>query len=89
MGVGTNHLFWHTAMYRYVLAYRYILAHRYIGMPRRIHVTLKLNNFTYSKKWVLNTHCMKNVQIRSFFWSVFSHTRAEYGDLPSKLGKFS
>ena len=29
-------------------------------------------------------HCLKSVQIRSFFWSVFSFTRTEYGDLRSK-----
>ena len=26
-------------------------------------------------------HCLKSVQIRSFFWSVFSCIRTEYGDL--------
>ena len=31
----------------------------------------------------LKVHCMKSVQMRSFFWSVFSHTRAKYGDLRS------
>ena len=29
-------------------------------------------------------HCAKSVQIRSFFWSVFSCIRTEYGDLRSK-----
>ena len=29
-------------------------------------------------------HCVKNVQIRSFFWSVFSCIPTEYGDLRSK-----
>ena len=29
-------------------------------------------------------HCVKNVQIRSFFWSVFSCIRTEYEDLRSK-----
>ena len=29
-------------------------------------------------------HCVKSVQIRSFFWSVFSGIRTEYGDLRSK-----
>ena len=29
-------------------------------------------------------HCVKIVQIRSFFWSVFSCIRIEYGDLHSK-----
>ena len=28
-------------------------------------------------------HCAKSVQIRSFFWSVFSCIRTEYGDLQS------
>ena len=27
----------------------------------------------------VNFHCVKNVQIRSFFWSVFSRIRTEYG----------
>ena len=26
-------------------------------------------------------HCVKSVQIRSFFWSIFSRSRAEYVDL--------
>ena len=30
-------------------------------------------------------HYVKSVQIRSFFWSVFSCIRTEYGDLRSKL----
>ena len=28
-------------------------------------------------------HCVKSVQIRKFFWSVFSCIRMEYGDLVS------
>ena len=35
-----------------------------------------LNSDTY--------HCVKSVQIRSFFWSVFSCIRAEYKDLRGK-----
>ena len=31
-------------------------------------------------KWSSNLHCVKSVQIRSFFWSVFSCIRLEYGD---------
>ena len=27
------------------------------------------------------THCVKSVQIRSYFWSVFSRIRTEYGDI--------
>ena len=28
-----------------------------------------------------NIHCVKSVQIRSFFWSVFSPIRTEYGEI--------
>ena len=31
-----------------------------------------------------NIHCVKSVQIRSFFWSVFSPIRTEYRGLRSK-----
>ena len=31
----------------------------------------------------VNFHCVKNVQIRSFFWSVFSRIRTEYGEIQS------
>ena len=30
-----------------------------------------------------NCHCVKSVQIRSFFWSVFPHIRTEYGEIRS------
>ena len=30
------------------------------------------------------THCVKSVQMRSFFWSVFSRIRTEYRDLLCK-----
>ena len=32
-------------------------------------------------------HCVKSVQIRSYFWSVFSCIRIEYGDLLYALNK--
>ena len=32
-----------------------------------------------------NIHCVKSVQIRSYFWSVFYCIRTEYGDLRSKF----
>ena len=32
---------------------------------------------------LLNVHCVKSVQIRSFLWSVFSRIRTEYGELRS------
>ena len=29
-------------------------------------------------------HCVKSVQIRSFFWSVFSRIRTEYGEIQTR-----
>ena len=37
----------------------------------------------YWKKYNLKSHCVKSVQIRSFFWSVFSCIRIEYGEIRS------
>ena len=37
-------------------------------------------------QWQKN-HCVKSVRLRSFFWSVFSRTRAEYGDLQRMLAQ--
>ena len=34
--------------------------------------------------WSKNKHCVKGVQIRSFFWSVFSRIRTEYVDFRRK-----
>ena len=35
--------------------------------------------------WLFScTHCMKSVQILSFFWSVFCSIQTKYGDLPRK-----
>ena len=36
------------------------------------------------KRFCHNFHYVKSVQIRSFFWSVFSCIRTEYGDLLRK-----
>ena len=45
----------------------------------------------HPKLWLTfatNNHCVKSVQMWSFFWSVFSHIRTEYGDLWSKVYLF-
>ena len=38
-------------------------------------------------------HCVESVQIRSFFWSVFSRIRSEYGEIQTRknsvFGHFS
>ena len=46
-----------------------------------IHLHCKwINLFLYDRKhWSL--HCVESVQIRSYFWSVFSCIRTGYGDL--------
>ena len=44
---------------------------------------LKTQHLSYRSKPILATyhiyHCVKSVQIRSYFWSVFSCIRTEYG----------
>ena len=46
-----------------------------------------------SVKFAFLYHCVKSVQIRSFFWSVFTCIRSEYGDLRTRknsvFGHFS
>ena len=36
---------------------------------------------TYKTEKTSKTHCVKSVQIRSYFWSVFSCIRTEYGEI--------
>ena len=49
--------------------------------------TIETNDFNLLLKSVNFTHCVKSVEKRSFFWSVFSCIRTEYGDLPNS-GKY-
>ena len=42
-----------------------------------------LNNFTYDKLWA-SVQCMKSVQMRSFFWSVFSRIPSKYGKIQTR-----
>ena len=39
----------------------------------------KIYRFPVAKSYICVSYCVKNVQIESFFWSVFCRTRAEYG----------
>ena len=53
-----------------------------------LNETTFIRPYTTKKKISSNIHCVKSVQIQSFFWSVFSHIRTEYGEiLQSKCGK--
>ena len=31
--------------------------------------------------WISHVHCVKSIQIRSFFWSVFPRIKNEYGEI--------
>ena len=45
-----------------------------------------LKHFSHGRETSLflnNQHCVKCVQIRNFFWSVFSRIRTEYGEIRS------
>ena len=38
-----------------------------------------MQHLPLSQCWTACYHCVKSVQIGSFFWSVFSRIRTEYG----------
>ena len=49
-----------------------------------IHLEFKLLRCIVFNDTVLASwHCVKSVQIRSYFWSVFSRIRTEYGEIRS------
>ena len=41
-------------------------------------------SFGQNKRYKKHAYCVKSVQMRSYFWPVFSCIRTEYGDLRSK-----
>ena len=51
----------------------------------KFHIRIKQIMTNISLK-MFYLHCVRSVQIRSFFWSVFSCIRTEYGDLCSVMG---
>ena len=50
-----------------------------------VKIFLVFLKLIFLKNMLINGHCVKSVQIRSFFWSEFSCIRTEYGDLLHKL----
>ena len=52
---------------------------RFLHLNRVCSLTL-LARVEYDCQFT-NVHCVKSVQIRSYFWSVFSHIRNEYGEI--------
>ena len=47
----------------------------------RHHQDSQVAIYDNPKLWTSKVHCVKSVQIRSFFWSVFSRIRTEYGEI--------
>ena len=44
---------------------------------------LRQSSFSHTNlSLCLDNHCMKSVQIRSYFWLVFSRIPTEYGEIP-------
>ena len=60
----------------------------WVKQPSNLHSTLFMISFFSC--CLDSSHCVKSVQIRSFFWTVFSRIRTEYGDLRfnSNTGKY-
>ena len=68
--------------------------------PSKTEKTQSSNNFgknfqaNFSPNFSINSlggshhHCVKSVQVRGYFWSVFSCIRTEYGDLLRKMCQY-
>ena len=58
----------------------------------KLFLTFKENQ-SHTRECRVHTHCVKNVQIRNFFWSVFSRIQSEYGKIRTRknsvFGHFS
>ena len=52
-----------------------------VSSERVIFFQLALSTSVPNKWLDWSEHCMKSVQIRSFFWCVFSRIRTEYGEI--------
>ena len=46
-------------------------------------IDIKIHTINDFKSPTYDIHCVKVVQIRSFFWSIFSRIRTEYGEIRS------
>ena len=51
--------------------------------PERLTKTAVLRNevLDFQGQIRFHSHCVKSIQVRSFFWSVFSRIRTEYGEI--------
>ena len=79
-------------MFSYTLIETYKYSTRYPNLRSVICEKIWSHNVKTSFLKVLislnshnNPHCVRSVQIRSFFWSVFFRIRTDYGDLLSKF----
>ena len=80
------------SMFSYTLIETYKYSTRYPNLRSVICEKIWSHNVKTSFLKVLislnshnNPHCVRSVQIRSFFWSVFFRIRTDYGDLLSKF----
>ena len=77
-------IMWGRALFEILLTSAVTCKKRDFWMQTRLCIIFKIKNAKTLIKVILESpykHCMKIVQIRSFFWSVFSCIRTEYGDL--------
>ena len=68
----------------HILLHNILFLNRYKKKERKEnvkHIQIKTAAKTKNFGGIFVLHCMKIVQISSFFWSVFSCIRTEYGDL--------
>ena len=67
------------------IIYEFIIINIFIIMKRLYAKALLRRHYYYATTLIVKYHCVKSVQIRSSFWSVFSHIRSEYGQLSLRI----
>ena len=68
----------HITLSRYIHRKYCVEANHHIPLSVLSRGSWKLCSYYHH---LLHCHCLKSVQIRSFFWSVFSRVRIEYGEI--------
>ena len=74
----------HIYIYKYIYIYTHTHTHTHISLWCFWEVASKKSHFFQFLKCSLQRyymHCVKSVQIRSIFWSMFSRIRTEYGEI--------
>ena len=75
-----NEYFWYTLKTHWLITASAILVHsgKLLFLYRGLNIRIILVKMTLVKSALTNIHCVKSVQIQSFFWFVFSCIRSEY-----------